>query len=76
MSMDEEGWGQELHNNERALSTDTIALERRMIDPPTNLSDKELQKYFDEIFDEAHEFIEEYDYEMVTYYKENRPDLG
>ena len=46
------------------------------VDPPPNLSDEALKKYFDEILDNAHEFIETYDEEINEYYNENRPDGG
>ena len=47
-----------------------------LVSPPQNLSDEALKVYFNEILEEAHEFIEEYDEKINEYYDENRPDGG
>lgn len=77
-SMDEDNWGDHMVNTGKSQSKqrDAIGFVTRAIDPPVNLSDGELKKYFDEIFDEAHEFIDLYDEEMQRYYTENRPAGG
>ena len=60
----------------RARQRDLIGFSSSVVDPPQNLSDEELKKYFDEVLDEAHEFIKHYDEEINEYYNENRPEGG
>ena len=77
LSMDEENLGEYFVDQEgRSPHRDMIGQSSRVIDPPQNLSDKALERYFGEILDEAHEFIEYYDKEINEYYNENRPDGG
>jgi len=75
-SMDEENLGEYMLDNGRARQRDMIAFASGIIFPPQNLSDEALKKYFDEILDNAHEFISTYDEEINEYYNENRPDGG
>ena len=76
LSMDEENLGEYFVDSGRSRQRDMIAFASGMIDPPPNLSDKALERYFGEIFDNAHGFIESYDEEINEYYNENRPDGG
>ena len=76
LSMDEENLGEYFVDDGRSRHRDMIGQSSRVIDPPQNLSDKALERYFGEILDEAHEFIEYYDEEINEYYNENRPDGG
>ena len=76
LSMDEENFGEYFVDSGRSRHRDMIGQSSRIVDPPQNLSDKALERYFGEIFDEAHEFIEYYDEEINEYYNENRPDGG
>ena len=76
LSMDEENLGEHLVDSGRSQYRDMIGQSSRVIDPPQNLSDKALERYFGEILDEAHEFIEYYDEEIELYYKENAPEGG
>ena len=76
LSMDEENLGEYFVDEGRSPHRDMIGQSSRVIDPPQNLSDKALERYFGEILDEAHEFIEYYDEEINEYYNENRPDGG
>jgi len=76
LSMDEENLGEYFVDSGRSRHRDMIGQSSRIVDPPQNLSDKALERYFGEIFDEAHEFIEYYDEEINEYYNENRPDGG
>ena len=76
LSMDEENLGEYFVDDGRSRYRDMIGQSSRVIDPPQNLSDKALERYFGEILDEAHEFIEYYDEEINEYYNENRPDGG
>ena len=74
--MDEENLGEYMLDRGRARQRDMIAFASGIIFPPQNLSDEALKKYFDEILDNAHEFISTYDEEINEYYNENRPDGG
>ncbi len=76
LSMDEENLGEYFVDEGRSQHRDMIGQSSRVIDPPQNLSDKALERYFGEILDEAHEFIEYYDEEIELYYKENAPEGG
>lgn len=76
LSMDEENLGGYWVDSGRSSHRDMIAQSSRIVDPPQNLSDKALERYFGEIFDESHEFIEHYDEEINEYYNENRPEGG
>ena len=76
LSMDEENLGEYFVDDGRSRHRDMIGQSSRIVDPPQNLSDKALERYFGEIFDEAHEFIEYYDEEINEYYNENRPEGG
>ena len=76
LSMDEENLGEYYVDGGITRHSDMIGQSSRVIDPPQNLSDKALESYFEEILDEAHEFIEYYDEEINGYYNENRPDGG
>jgi len=76
LSMDEENLGEYFVDEGRTRHRDMIGQSSRVIDPPQNLSDKALERYFGEILDEAHEFIEYYDEEIELYYKENAPEGG
>jgi len=76
LSMDEENLGEYFVDEGGSQHRDMIGQSSRVIDPPQNLSDKALERYFGEILDEAHEFIEYYDEEINEYYNENRPDGG
>jgi len=76
LTMDEENLGEYFVDSGRSRHRDMIGQSSRIVDPPQNLSDKALERYFGEIFDEAHEFIEYYDEEINEYYNENRPDGG
>ena len=76
LSMDEENFGEHFVDSGRSRHRDMIGQSSRIVDPPQNLSDKALERYFGEILDEAHEFIEYYDEEMELYYKENAPEGG
>ena len=76
LSMDEENLGKHMVKYGISKQLDMLGISSRIVDPPQNLSDKALERYFGEIFDEAHEFIEDYDEVIETYYNENRPDGG
>ena len=76
LSMDEDNLGEYFVDEGRSRHRDMIGQSSQVIDPPQNLSDKSLEKYFGEILDAAHEFIEYYDEEINKYYNENRPDGG
>ena len=58
LSMDEENLGEHIVDSGRSRHLDMIGQSSRIVDPPQNLSDKALERYFGEILDEAHEFIE------------------
>ena len=74
--MDEENFGKHMVDIGMSQQLDMLGISSRMIEPPVNLSDKALERYFGEILDAAHDFIEEYDEEINEYYNENRPDGG
>jgi len=76
LSMDEENLGKHMVDIGMSQQLDMLGISSRMIEPPVNLSDKALERYFGEILDAAHDFIEEYDEEINEYYNENRPDGG
>ena len=76
LSMDEDNLGEHMEGIGMSRHRDMIGQSSRVIDPPQNLSDKDLKNYFDEILDNAHGFISLYDEEINEYYNENRPDGG
>jgi len=76
LSMDEDNLGEHMVDIGMSQQLDMLGISSRMIEPPVNLSDKALERYFGEILDAAHDFIEEYDEEINEYYNENRPDGG
>tara|TARA_R110000782_G_scaffold242910_1_gene329421 strand:+ start:922 stop:1677 length:756 start_codon:yes stop_codon:yes gene_type:complete len=76
LTMDEDNLGQYMVDSGDSFHFDKIDHTELRIDPPQNLSDKSLERYFGQIIDGVHEFIGNWDEKITTYYDFDRPDGG
>ena len=70
LSMDEDGIGTYMYDNMISNHYDLLDQEKMPLEPPKDLSDKSLELYFDKILEIMFEFIQQWDEEIKSYYKE------